>query len=137
MVSQLVGSFSRLSVASSSPHVARSRVASRRSSFMGALPVLAPARTQVIDCTTDVVCKKGGIQSGGKLKTRKAVAKRFKITGSGKVMRRSQNKQHLNEKYKHSKLKSLSKTKVVANSDINNIKSCLPYKKIRTSNPDE
>ncbi len=30
-----------------------------------------------------------------KLKTRKGVARRFKITGSGKVMRRSQNMRHL------------------------------------------
>lgn len=28
-------------------------------------------------------------------KTRKSIAKRFKITGSGKVMRRSQGKRHL------------------------------------------
>merc|ERR1711871_1479142 len=31
-----------------------------------------------------------------KLKTRKAAAKRFKVTGNGKVVRRKQGKQHLN-----------------------------------------
>ncbi|HNQ17311.1 MAG TPA: 50S ribosomal protein L35 [Candidatus Woesebacteria bacterium] len=33
-----------------------------------------------------------------KLKTRKGVAHRFKITGSGKVLRRSQNMRHLRRK---------------------------------------
>lgn len=33
-----------------------------------------------------------------KQKTRKTVVKRFKITGSGKVMRRSQNMRHLRRK---------------------------------------
>lgn len=33
-----------------------------------------------------------------KQKTRKGVAKRFKITGSGKVLRRSQNMRHLRRK---------------------------------------
>jgi len=33
-----------------------------------------------------------------KLKTRKGVARRFKITGTGKVLRRSQNMRHLRRK---------------------------------------
>ncbi|MFN5868820.1 MAG: 50S ribosomal protein L35, partial [Akkermansiaceae bacterium] len=31
----------------------------------------------------------------GKAKTRKAVAKRFKVTGTGKILRRHQGKRHL------------------------------------------
>ena len=34
---------------------------------------------------------------GYKLKTRKAAAKRFKVTGSGKVLRRKPGKQHINK----------------------------------------
>ncbi|MDF1657023.1 MAG: 50S ribosomal protein L35, partial [Verrucomicrobiales bacterium] len=34
-------------------------------------------------------------RTAGKAKTRKGVAKRFKVTGSGRVLRRKQGKRHL------------------------------------------
>ena len=44
---------------------------------------------------------------GYKLKTRKAAAKRFKVTGSGKVLRRKPGKQHINKHKSTTRLKRL------------------------------
>jgi ribosomal protein L35 len=53
-----------------------------------------------------------------KLKTRKAAAKRFKITGSGKVMCRRAGKQHLNEKMSRKHNCRLSNEKAVFAGDV-------------------
>ena len=52
--------------------------------------------------------RKGGIN-----KTRKAVAKRFKVTGSGKVLRRKQGKRHILQKKSSKRKRALGKPAVV------------------------
>jgi large subunit ribosomal protein L35 len=44
-----------------------------------------------------------------KQKTRNAVAKRFRITGSGKVMRRAQNRRHLRFNKSRKKIRTFRK----------------------------
>ena len=46
-------------------------------------------------------------RAAGKAKTRKAVAKRFKVTGSGKVLRRKQGKRHILQKKNRKRKRNL------------------------------
>ncbi|MBF2066334.1 MAG: 50S ribosomal protein L35 [Calothrix sp. C42_A2020_038] len=62
-----------------------------------------------------------------KLKTRKAAAKRFRATGSGKVVRRKAFKNHLLEHKSSKKKRNLSKMPVVHESDVENVRMMLPY----------
>lgn len=62
-----------------------------------------------------------------KLKTRKAAAKRFRATGSGKIVRRKAFKNHLLEHKTSAKKRSLSKMPVVDESDEKNVRRMLPY----------
>jgi large subunit ribosomal protein L35 len=66
-------------------------------------------------------------KNSGLAKTRKAVAKRFKVTGTGKVMRRRQGKRHLLENKSRKRKKSLSKSVLVADVDVKAIKANLPF----------
>ena len=62
-----------------------------------------------------------------KLKTRKAAAKRFKATGTGKFMRRRAFRNHLLD-HKSSKLKRHLATKAVVDErDAENVSLMLPY----------
>ena len=62
-----------------------------------------------------------------KLKTRKAAAKRFKATGTGKFMRRRAFHNHLLD-HKSPKLKMHLKTKAVVDErDAENVSLMLPY----------
>ncbi len=62
-----------------------------------------------------------------KLKTRKAAAKRFKATGTGKFMRRRAFRNHLLD-HKSSKLKRHLATKAVVDErDADNVSLMLPY----------
>jgi large subunit ribosomal protein L35 len=62
-----------------------------------------------------------------KLKTRKAAAKRFRASGSGKIMRRKAYKNHLLE-HKSSALKrELGQIAVVHECDEPNVRLMLPY----------
>ncbi len=62
-----------------------------------------------------------------KLKTRKAAAKRFKVTGTGKFMRRRAFRNHLLD-HKSPKLKRHLATKaVVDDSDSERVSLMLPY----------
>lgn len=63
----------------------------------------------------------------GIAKTRKAVAKRFKVTGTGKVMRRRQGKRHLLENKSRKRKNSLGKAVLVAEVDVPAIKANLPF----------
>jgi large subunit ribosomal protein L35 len=56
-----------------------------------------------------------------------SAAKRYKVTGSGKVMARHSGKQHMNEKQTRQKKRDLSKSFVVNPSDIYRASRCLPY----------
>jgi large subunit ribosomal protein L35 len=60
-----------------------------------------------------------------KMKTHSGTARRFKITGSGKVMRRRANMNHLLEHKASKRTRRLSKDQVVAPSDAKKIKKLL------------
>jgi len=66
-------------------------------------------------------------RAAGKAKTRKAVAKRFKVTGSGRVLRRKQGKRHLNRRKNAKRLRRLGQPALVAKCDEKNIKMDLPF----------
>ncbi len=66
--------------------------------------------------------RKGGIN-----KTRKAVAKRFKVTASGKVLRRHQGKRHILQKKSSKRKRQLGKAALVAETDVWAVKQNLPF----------
>ena len=66
-------------------------------------------------------------RTAGRAKTRKAVAKRFKVTGSGKVLRRKQGKRHLLQNKNRKRKRSLTKVGLVSDADIKNVKENLPF----------
>jgi large subunit ribosomal protein L35 len=62
-----------------------------------------------------------------KLKTRKAAARRFKATGSGKIVRRKAYKSHLLQHKSSTRKRRLSKMAVVSERDAENIRLMAPY----------
>ncbi len=66
-------------------------------------------------------------RAAGKAKTRKAVAKRFKVTGSGKILRRKQGKRHILQKKNRKRKRNLGKATLVSEADIKNVKENLPF----------
>ena len=62
-----------------------------------------------------------------KLKTRKAAAKRFRATGTGKIVHRKAFKNHLLEHKPSDKKSRLSKLAVVNERDDKNVRLMLPY----------
>jgi large subunit ribosomal protein L35 len=62
-----------------------------------------------------------------KLKTRKAASKRFRATGTGKIVRRKASKNHLLEHKTSDKKRKLSKMAVVDERDAENVRLMLPY----------
>lgn len=62
-----------------------------------------------------------------KLKTRKAAAKRFRATGSGKIVRRKAFKNHILQKKTTARKRNLSKMAVVNERDEENVRMMLPY----------
>lgn len=62
-----------------------------------------------------------------KLKSRKAAAKRFRRSGSGKLMRRKAFKNHLLQHKNSDRLSRLSKAAVVSEEDAPNVELMLPY----------
>jgi len=62
-----------------------------------------------------------------KLKSRKAAAKRFRRSGSGKIMRRKAFKNHLLEHKSTARKSRLSKAVVLHESDCENVELMLPY----------
>ncbi|MGM0380618.1 MAG: 50S ribosomal protein L35 [bacterium] len=62
-----------------------------------------------------------------KMKTRKAAAKRFKITGKGKVMYKKANKGHLLTRKNSKRKRNLRKEGKVSNADVKRIKNMMPY----------
>ncbi|KAK1366885.1 hypothetical protein POM88_042446 [Heracleum sosnowskyi] len=63
------------------------------------------------------------------MKTLKASAKRFRVTGTGKIIRRRAGKQHLLAKKNNKRKLRLSKMLQVDRSDYNNVIGALPYLK--------
>ena len=66
-------------------------------------------------------------RTGGKAKTRKSFAKRFKVTGTGKVLRRKQGKRHLLQNKNRKRKRNLGKVTLVSDADIKNVKENLPF----------
>jgi large subunit ribosomal protein L35 len=66
-----------------------------------------------------------------KLKTKKAAAKRFKLTGSGKIRRYKRGKRHLNEHLSSNSIRSKKGSVGVSKSDIAKLKSLLPHMDIK------
>lgn len=62
-----------------------------------------------------------------KMKTNKAAAKRFKITGTGKLKRSQANKQHILGKKSPKRKRRLRSTTLVDNSNLKQMKRMLPY----------
>lgn len=62
-----------------------------------------------------------------KLKTRKAAAKRFRATGTGKIVRRKAFKNHILEKKSSKRKRHLSQMAVVNDRDAENVRLMLPY----------
>ncbi|HEY8967245.1 MAG TPA: 50S ribosomal protein L35 [Candidatus Methylacidiphilales bacterium] len=60
-------------------------------------------------------------------KTKKAVAKRFKVTATGKVLTSRAGRRHLAGSKNRKRMRSLGKTKVVDETDEYRIKSNLPF----------
>ncbi|MEM1296673.1 MAG: 50S ribosomal protein L35, partial [Verrucomicrobiota bacterium] len=54
-------------------------------------------------------------------------AKRFKITGSGKVIRRKQGKRHLAECKNRKRIRNLGQAALVSDADTPQIKENLPF----------
>ncbi|WP_009960242.1 MULTISPECIES: 50S ribosomal protein L35 [Verrucomicrobium] len=66
-------------------------------------------------------------KNAGIAKTRKAVSKRFKITGTGKVLRRRQGKRHLLQNKSRKRKRSLGKTVLVDHTDAAAVKANMPW----------
>ena len=66
-----------------------------------------------------------------KIKTKKAAAKRFKITSTGKVLRYKAGKRHLLEHKSKSQKRNLSGSVEVSSSDIDKVQGMLPGLKIK------
>jgi large subunit ribosomal protein L35 len=62
-----------------------------------------------------------------KLKTRKAAARRFKKTGSGKIVRRKAYKSHLLQHKSSTRKRRLSQMAVASEGDAENIRLMAPY----------
>ncbi len=65
--------------------------------------------------------------STSKAKTRKAVAKRFKVTGTGKVLRRKQGKRHLLRTKNRKRKRNLRKVGLVADANLKAVRANLPF----------
>lgn len=66
-------------------------------------------------------------KNAGIAKTRKSVSKRFKITGTGKVLRRRQGKRHLLQGKSSKRKMRLRKTAVVHETDAYAVKQAMPW----------
>jgi large subunit ribosomal protein L35 len=62
-----------------------------------------------------------------KLKSRKAAAKRFRRTGSGKIVRRKAFGNHLLEKKGPVRMRRLANKALVSDGDTENVELMLPY----------
>jgi large subunit ribosomal protein L35 len=62
-----------------------------------------------------------------KLKTHRGAAKRLKVTGTGKLKKRSGNKSHLLTGKPAKRTRSLRKASLVSDSEFDRMKKLLPY----------
>ncbi|HEV8417608.1 MAG TPA: 50S ribosomal protein L35 [Candidatus Udaeobacter sp.] len=66
-------------------------------------------------------------KSVARSKTRKAVAKRFKITARGKVLRSRSSRRHLLSSKSAKRRRRLGKAALVDNTDVARVKANLPF----------
>lgn len=66
-------------------------------------------------------------KNAGIAKTRKAVSKRFKLTATGKVLRRKKGKRHLLQNKNRKRKRNLGKVALVAEVDAAAIKANMPF----------
>lgn len=64
--------------------------------------------------------------AGQKLKTHKGAKKRFRKTGTGKLMRNRANKRHILTKKSRSRKRKLGKATLVSTGDVYRVASLLP-----------
>ncbi len=62
-----------------------------------------------------------------KMKTSRAAAKRFKVTGSGKLVRNKAYKSHILTKKSQKRKRNLRKQTVLDETNVKNMKKILPY----------
>ena len=62
-----------------------------------------------------------------KMKTKRAAAKRFKTTGTGKLVRNKAYKSHILTKKSPKRKRNLRKATVMDQSNVKNMKKVLPY----------
>lgn len=62
-----------------------------------------------------------------KMKSHRGAAKRFKLTGSGKVMKNHSYKSHILEKKSAKRKRNLRHAEVAAKADFDRVKRMLPY----------
>jgi large subunit ribosomal protein L35 len=62
-----------------------------------------------------------------KMKTKKSIAKRVKVTGTGKLMHRSKGNNHLKSAKSAAQLRRLALGKQLTGKDEKNFKKLLPY----------
>ncbi|XP_039131638.1 50S ribosomal protein L35, chloroplastic [Dioscorea cayenensis subsp. rotundata] len=114
-------SFSLKSNLSSSRALSSSPLFLRSTTSSSSPPSLAPPKPSI---ATVFAAK------GYKMKTHKASAKRFRVTGTGKIVRRRAGKQHLLAKKNTKRKLRLSKMHPVDKSDYDNVIGALPYLKV-------
>ena len=66
-------------------------------------------------------------KNAGIAKTRKAVSKRFKITATGKVLRRKQGKRHIRQNKNRKRKRNLGKVALVHETDAAAVKANMPW----------
>jgi large subunit ribosomal protein L35 len=62
-----------------------------------------------------------------KMKTKRAAAKRFKLTGSGKLMRFKANKRHILTKKSTKRKRDLRQSTILDETNVKNMKKVMPY----------
>lgn len=63
-----------------------------------------------------------------KMKTKSSAAKRFKVTGSGKLMRNKTNRNHILTKKSPKRKRNLRKQTLVDDSNVKTMKKIMPYR---------
>ena len=62
-----------------------------------------------------------------KMKTSRAAAKRFKVTGTGKLVRNKAYKSHILTKKSQKRKRNLRKSAIMDETNVKNMKKVLPY----------
>lgn len=66
-------------------------------------------------------------RTAGRAKTRKAVAKRFKVTGTGKILRRKQGARHILTKKSRKRKRRLGTVALVDESNLKAVRENMPF----------